>query len=271
GAYAGGALPARCRAAVHGRYALHLRMRPVRSPGRRSAPDVPQPARHVGSAARRDRRLPGPRLRRPAGLDPRRGKARQSLLPAEDHRRVRRLSDASTLTMQRVLTPEIIVSAYVQGIYPMADEDGSIGWYSPEWRAVFPLDAFRVPRSLAKALRKRPFEIRIDTHFEEVIRGCAARAVTWISEEIVRAYTELHRLGLAHSVEAWQRERLVGGLYGVALGGAFMGESMFSRVDNASGACLVALVERLKARGYVLLDSQTPTRHLLRFGQTLIP
>src|SRR5690606_15710302 len=133
------------------------------------------------------------------------------------------------------------------------------------------LDALRVPRSLAKALRKRPFEIRVDTHFEEVIRGCAARAVTWISEEIVRAYTELHRLGLAHSVEAWQRERLVGGLYGVALGGAFMGESMFSRVDNASGACLVALVERLKARGYVLLDSQTPTRHLLRFGQTLIP
>lgn len=173
--------------------------------------------------------------------------------------------------MQEALTPELIVSAYVQGIYPMADEEGNIGWYSPSRRAIFPLDEFRVPRSLAKALRKRPFEIRIDTEFEAVMRGCAAREPTWISEEIVRAYTELHHLGIAHSVEAWQGERLVGGLYGVALRGAFMGESMFSRVDNASGACLVALVERLRERGFVLLDSQTPTRHLLRFGQTLIP
>src|SRR5690606_14004181 len=147
------------------------------------------------------------------------------------------------------------------GIYPMADEEGNIGWYSPSRRAIFPLDEFRVPRSLAKALRKRPFEIRIDTEFEAVMRGCAAREPTWSSEEIVRAYTELHHLGIAHSVEAWQGERLVGGLYGVALRGAFMGESMFSRVDNASGACLVALVERLRERGFVLLDSQTPTRH----------
>lgn len=173
--------------------------------------------------------------------------------------------------MQTVLTPELILSAYTQGVYPMADEEGEIGWYSPSRRAIFPLEAFRIPRSLAKALRRRPFEIRVDTAFEEVIRGCAEREPTWINEEIVRAYTELHHLGFAHSVEAWEEDALVGGLYGVALRGAFMGESMFSRVSNASGACLVALVERLRARGFVLLDSQTPTRHLLRFGQTLIP
>lgn len=173
--------------------------------------------------------------------------------------------------MQQTLTPELILTAYVQGIYPMADENGEIGWYSPSRRAIFPLDEFRVPRSLAKALRREPFEIRIDTAFEEVIRGCADREPTWISEEIIRAYTELHRLGFAHSVEAWREGALVGGLYGVAIRGAFMGESMFSRVSNASGACLVALVERLRARGYLLLDSQTPTRHLLRFGQRLIP
>lgn len=173
--------------------------------------------------------------------------------------------------MQDELTPELIVTAYVQGIYPMADEDGEIGWYSPSRRAIFPLDSFRVPRSVAKTLRKHPFEIRIDTAFETVMRGCADRDPTWISEEIIRAYTELHHLGLAHSVEAWREGELAGGLYGVAIRGAFMGESMFSRVDNASSACLVALVERLRARGYVLLDSQTPTRHLLRFGQILIP
>lgn len=173
--------------------------------------------------------------------------------------------------MQERLTPELIISAYVQGIYPMADEEGTIGWYSPSRRAIFPLDEFRVPRSLAKALRKEPFEIRIDEAFEAVMRGCADREPTWISEEIIRAYTELHHLGFAHSVEAWRDGELVGGLYGVAIGAAFMGESMFGRASNASGACLVALVERLRARGYLLLDSQTPTRHLLRFGQRLIP
>lgn len=173
--------------------------------------------------------------------------------------------------MEERLTPELILSAYVQGIYPMADEEGAIGWYSPSRRAVFPLDEFRVPRSLAKALRKVPFEIRVDTAFEEVMRGCADREPTWISEEIIQAYTALHRLGFAHSVEAWSEGALVGGLYGVAIRGAFMGESMYSRAPNASGACLVALVGRLRARGYLLLDSQTPTRHLLRFGQRLIP
>jgi leucyl/phenylalanyl-tRNA--protein transferase len=169
------------------------------------------------------------------------------------------------------LTPELIVAAYCRGIFPMADEAGEIGWYSPDPRAVFPLDAFHVPRSLAKTIRRRTFEVRVDTAFEAVMRGCADRDLTWISEDIVRSYTALHRLGLAHSVEAWREGRLVGGLYGVSLGGAFMGESMFSRETDASKVCLVFLVERLRERGYVLLDSQMATEHLAKFGQIEIP
>ena len=169
------------------------------------------------------------------------------------------------------LTPELIVAAYCRGIFPMADEDGELGWYSPDPRAVFPLDAFHVPRSLAKTIRQGLLEVRIDTAFEEVMRGCADRESTWISEDIVRAYVGLHRHGLAHSVEAWREGRLAGGLYGVALGGAFMGESMFSRETDASKVCLVALVERLRERGFALLDSQLATEHLARFGQIEIP
>lgn len=153
----------------------------------------------------------------------------------------------------------------------MADEEGEIGWYSPDPRAIFPLDAFHVPRSLLKTIRKGVFEVKIDTAFEEVMWACADRQETWISEDIVAAYTALHRHGLAHSVEAWQGGELVGGLYGVALGGAFMGESMFSKVPDASKVCLVFLVERLKERGFILLDSQMATTHLQRFGQIEIP
>ncbi len=169
------------------------------------------------------------------------------------------------------LTPELIVTAYCQGIFPMADERGRIGWYSPDPRAVFPLDAFHVPRSLRKTIRRGGFEVRVDTSFEAVVRGCADRESTWISEAIVRGYTELHRLGMAHSVEAWREGRLAGGLYGVAIRGAFMGESMFSRAPDASKVALVALVERLRERGFRLLDSQMPTEHLRRFGQVVIP
>ncbi|MNS31387.1 Leucyl/phenylalanyl-tRNA--protein transferase [compost metagenome] len=169
------------------------------------------------------------------------------------------------------LSPALIVHAYRQGIFPMADDDGTINWYRPDPRAVFPLDTFHVPKSLAKTLRQGKFEIRIDVDFAGVMRGCAGRDETWISGGIIDAYTELHRLGAAHSVEAWQGGELVGGLYGVALGGAFMGESMFSRVTDASKVCLVHLVERLKARGFILLDSQMPTEHLARFGQIEIP
>jgi leucyl/phenylalanyl-tRNA--protein transferase len=169
------------------------------------------------------------------------------------------------------LTAELIVAAYCRGIFPMADERGEIGWYSPDPRAVFPLDAFHVPKSLAKTIRRGVFALRVNTAFEAVMRGCADREETWISEDIVRAYVELHRHGLAHSVEAWREGRLVGGLYGVALGGAFMGESMFSRETDASKVCLVFLIERLKERGFTLLDSQMATEHLARFGQIEIP
>ena len=164
------------------------------------------------------------------------------------------------------LTPELLVAAYANGIFPM-DVDGQIQWFSPNPRTIIPLDAFRSPRNIRQRYRNRHFEIRIDTCFEEVIRACADRRDgTWISDEIVAAYTELHRLGLAHSVESWHQDELAGGLYGVALGGAFFGESMFYRQTDASKVALVALVERLKARGFVLLDVQFSTPHLERFG-----
>jgi leucyl/phenylalanyl-tRNA--protein transferase len=162
------------------------------------------------------------------------------------------------------------VAAYRQGIFPMGDDEG-INWYSPDPRAVFPLDAFHVPKTLAKTIRQGKFEVRVNTAFEDVLRGCAGREETWITQEIHEAYTGLFKLGLAHSVEAWQDGELAGGLYGVALGAAFMGESMFSRRTDASKVCLVFLVERLKQRGFTLLDSQFPTEHLLKFGQALIP
>ena len=168
------------------------------------------------------------------------------------------------------ISPELIVAAYLQGIFPMADERGKIGWYSPDPRAIFPLDEFHVPRSLRKTLKKNPFEVRFDTAFREVMQGCADREPTWINEKILDNYTKLFERGLCHSVEAWQGGELVGGLYGVALGGAFMGESMFSRVSDASKACLVALIDRLATQGFALLDSQMPTDHLKKFGQILI-
>jgi leucyl/phenylalanyl-tRNA--protein transferase len=169
------------------------------------------------------------------------------------------------------LTPTLIVEAYRKGIFPMGEPDGSVSWYSPDPRAVFPLDAFHVPKTLAKTVRQRKFEIKIDADFEGVLRGCAARDETWITANIHTVYAELYRAGLAHSVEAWRDGELVGGLYGVALGGAFMGESMFSHATDASKVCLVHLVERMRERGFTLLDSQFPTEHLLRFGQTVIP
>jgi leucyl/phenylalanyl-tRNA--protein transferase len=170
------------------------------------------------------------------------------------------------------LTPDLLVRAYASGIFPMADDrDGRIRWYAPDPRAVIPLDAFHIPRSLRQTVRKGVFEVTVNADFPAVIRACAEREETWISAEIERAYTDLHRLGLAHSVETWRAGRLTGGLYGVALGGAFFGESMFSRETDASKVALVALVERLRARGFVLLDTQFLTSHLARFGAVEIP
>ncbi len=169
------------------------------------------------------------------------------------------------------LDPMLVINAYAQGIFPMADHFGRIRWYAPDPRAILEHDDLHVSRSLRATLRKRIYEVRMDTHFEAVMRCCADREETWINEAFITAYTQLHYAGLAHSVEAWKDGELVGGLYGVALGGAFMGESMFSRATDASKICLVALVEHLKARGYVLHDVQFWTPHLAMLGVKEIP
>ncbi len=170
------------------------------------------------------------------------------------------------------IDPEFLLRAYCSGYFPMADDkSGEISWYSPDPRAIFELDEFVIPRSLKLTLKKNPFDIRINTRFEEVMRACAERKETWISEAIVRSYVGLHEQGFAHSVECWKNERLAGGLYGVSIGGAFFGESMFSRVKDASKVALVFLVERMKERRYELLDTQFLTQHLARFGAREIP
>nr|HET6902854.1 leucyl/phenylalanyl-tRNA--protein transferase [Ktedonobacteraceae bacterium] len=169
------------------------------------------------------------------------------------------------------LDPIMVVNAYVQGVFPMADERGTIRWYAPDPRAILEHDNLHVSRSLHSVIRKGVYEVRMDTAFEQVMRCCAEREETWINEVFIATYTQLHYAGLAHSVEAWQHGKLVGGLYGVSLRGAFMGESMFSRASNASKVCLVALVTHLKARGYVLHDTQFLTPHLATLGVTEIP
>ena len=148
----------------------------------------------------------------------------------------------------------------------MAMEDGEIAWFSPDPRTIIPLETFHVPHGLKRTLRKNLFDIRIDTAFETVMRHCAQREETWINEEIIESYVNLHREGFTHSVEAWRDGQLAGGLYGVALGGAFFGESMFHLVTDASKVALHALVTRLRERGFSLLDTQWSTPHLLRFG-----
>ena len=166
----------------------------------------------------------------------------------------------------------LLVSAYSSGWFPMAVDHGEIRWYSPDPRGVIPLDTFHVPSRLARVIRRGNFSIAVNRAFERVMRACAEAdrndddPGTWISEEIIESYTELHRLGLAHSVETWQEDRLVGGLYGVALGGAFFGESMFHHATDASKVALAALVERMRTRGFTLLDIQWVTPHLEQFG-----
>ncbi len=169
-----------------------------------------------------------------------------------------------------VIAPEILLQGYRLGVFPMAMEDGSIEWFSPDPRGVLPLERFHVPHGLARTLRKRPFDVRIDTSFTQVMRQCAEREETWINEEIIASYIRLHQLGYAHSVETWQDGKLAGGLYGVALGGAFFGESMFHVVTDASKVALSALVDRLRANKFMLLDMQWLTPHLVQFGGTEI-
>lgn len=176
-----------------------------------------------------------------------------------------------------MIPADLLVSAYASGWFPMAVEGGEIRWFSPDPRGIIPLDAFHVPGRLARIVRRGTFRIEIDTAFEAVIRACAEAERdredpgTWINEEIIVSYKALHARGLAHSVEAWRDDRLVGGLYGVALRGAFFGESMFHRETDASKVALVALVERLRGGGYVLLDTQWVTEHLEQFGAIEVP
>lgn len=170
-----------------------------------------------------------------------------------------------------MIDPEILLHAYRLGVFPMALEDGEIRWFSPDPRTILPLDAFHVPHGLKRERRAQAIEIRVNTCFREVMLACAARPDTWISGEIIESYTNLHALGHAHSVEAWSANELVGGLYGVAIGGAFFGESMFHRVTGASKIALWALVERLRARQFALLDTQWLTPHLAQFGAREIP
>lgn len=166
-----------------------------------------------------------------------------------------------------MIPPPLLLHAYRNAVFPMAMESGEIAWFSPDPRAIIPIDdGFHVPHGLRRTLRKGGFEIRIDAGFEEVMRRCAVREDTWINEEIIESYGNLHRLGHAHSVEAWRDGQLVGGLYGVAIGGAFFGESMFHEVTDASKVALHALVTRMRERGFSLLDTQWLTPHLRSLG-----
>jgi leucyl/phenylalanyl-tRNA---protein transferase len=179
---------------------------------------------------------------------------------------------------ERKLSPELFLAAYSQGYFPMAQgPDGPVGFYSYDPRGILPLDdRFTVRKSLRQIINRGDFEIRFDTNVEEVLRGCARHNIAepeeiWLSDEMIAIYLELHRQGVTHTVEAWSRnvegtEQLVGGLYGLTLGGAFCGESMFSIVPYASQVALVALVERLRKRGFVLLDGQMVSEHLKQFG-----
>ncbi len=175
------------------------------------------------------------------------------------------------------LTPELLLRAYAAGIFPMAESRhaDAVFWVDPEIRGILPLDSFHVPRSLRKKVCRNVFDVRCDTACERVIRSCSARAggrrETWINDEIIEAYTRLHSMGFVHSVETWQDGRLVGGLYGVTLGGAFFGESMFSAATDASKVALVHLVARLRRGRFLLLDSQFVTDHLRQFGVVEIP
>lgn len=170
-----------------------------------------------------------------------------------------------------MIPSNILLGAYSIGYFPMADSDNTISWYSPDPRTIIPLEGISIPRSTRQLIGKRIFSVKIDTCFESVIRGCAAREETWINDEIIDSYVELFRLGYAHSVESYDSEGLAGGLYGVALGGAFFGESMFSLRSGASKVALAFLIKHLGEKDFTLLDTQYITPHLKMFGAAEIP
>ncbi|MBX9688868.1 MAG: leucyl/phenylalanyl-tRNA--protein transferase [Candidatus Obscuribacterales bacterium] len=171
--------------------------------------------------------------------------------------------------MSGELSPQLLISAYSMGVFPMGDSENpgaELRWYAPDPRCIFDLDNFHIPKRLARTYRQGIFELKVNSEWRRVMELCAARESTWITDEIYDAYTALHEMGKAHSVEAYYEGELAGGLYGVSLGGAFMGESMFHTVTDASKIALIYLVQRLKERGFVLLDCQFMTSHLSTFG-----
>lgn len=172
-----------------------------------------------------------------------------------------------------MLTPNQVLHGYSMGIFPMADpeDDNSIGWYEPKMRGIIPLDGFKVSKNLAKLIRQGKFEVTVNQSFEAVMEACAEREDTWISEEIIYVYSKLYETGWAYSFETRLDGELVGGLYGVAMGKAFFGESMFHKVTDASKVALVYLVAWMKDNGYLLLDTQFITDHLKQFGAIEIP
>jgi leucyl/phenylalanyl-tRNA--protein transferase len=170
-----------------------------------------------------------------------------------------------------MIPAELLIQGYRLGVFPMAMEDESIQWFSPDPRAILPLDKFHVPHTVRRAAQQKIFETRIDTRFGEVIRACAKRKDTWINSEIIESYEKLFDLGFAHSVETWSEGKLAGGLYGVSIGAAFFGESMFHRKKEASKVALLALVEHLRTQKFVLLDTQWLTPHLAQFGAIELP
>ncbi|MEN0040215.1 MAG: leucyl/phenylalanyl-tRNA--protein transferase [Pseudomonadota bacterium] len=185
------------------------------------------------------------------------------------------MSNVDNLMLE--ITPEVLLKAYASGIFPMADsaDDPGLFWVEPDYRGIIPLDEFHTPKRLARTIRQEKFDLRINTSFERVVDLCAEEAPdrkeTWINQRIRKLYSELHHMGHAHSVESWLDGELVGGLYGVSLGGAFFGESMFSRARDASKVALAHLVDRLNINGFTLLDTQFNTEHLSQFGAVEIP
>ncbi len=174
---------------------------------------------------------------------------------------------------RQTITPEVLLQAYASGVFPMAEsaDNPEIFWVQPQLRGIFPLDGFHISRSLRRRMRNADYTVSVDTCFAEVVRACADRPETWINTKIFDLYMELHRRGYAHSVEVFRQGRLIGGVYGVALGRAFFGESMFSRATDASKIALANLVARLRVGGYILFDTQFLTPHLESLGAIEIP
>ncbi len=172
----------------------------------------------------------------------------------------------------QLIFPEILIEAYSEGYFPMAEScNGDIYWHSPDPRAIIPFNDVKIPRTVKQRIKRENWDFHFNTSFERVIRLCSDREETWINEEIIQTYTELHYYGYAHSIETWGGHKLVGGLYGVTIGGAFFGESMFNLVSDASKAAFYALIERLKERNFVLLDSQYINPHTKMLGAIELP